>query len=148
VGVAREDRYVTHYKRAPVGPETSVRLQYQQDTGARNIVTGMEDTEGILEFFWLEQRTRFLRTTGQTRSAGQSRVHCGSESTLIQQRLGTEISWVGLVIPSKKFSERRLLHGTDGEGRKTPDVLFTATVGFEEKWRALRDSNSRLLVRR
>jgi hypothetical protein len=33
----------------------------------------------------------------------------------------------GFVIPSKKFSERRLLDGMDGKG-KTPDVHFAATV--------------------
>jgi len=39
-------------------------------------------------------------------------------------------SWAGFgfVIASKKFSERRLLDGMDGKGRKTPDVHFTATV--------------------
>jgi hypothetical protein len=37
----------------------------------------------------------------------------------------------GFVIPSKEFSERRLLDGANGKGRKTPDVHFTATVRQE-----------------
>jgi hypothetical protein len=55
----------------------------------RLVVTWIEDTEGILEFFWLEQRTRFLRTTAPTRSAISLSCYCAGH---ICERAGVDSS--------------------------------------------------------
>jgi hypothetical protein len=58
-------------------------------------------------------------------------MSCGkpvSKSLSQTRREWAEKSGLGFFIPSKKFSQRRLLDGMDGKGRKTPDVHFAATA--------------------